>query len=171
MSQISARREAASNSARQHWLARRLLDRTSLITTHFRPTFFAEWIGWYFIRKDDQGRLRLPVGDGRHAPIAGQDQADVIAAILENPTALDRQVCFLHGPKEMDHHGIAEAVSSTLGRPASYKPIGIDEFGEGLDRVGFPAHVTEHPQNVVDYQNGIFTGTNNWSRSSGITRP
>ena len=28
MSQVSARREAASNAARQHWLAERLLDRS-----------------------------------------------------------------------------------------------------------------------------------------------
>jgi NAD(P)H dehydrogenase (quinone) len=42
MSQISARREAKSKAARQHWLAERLLDRTALLTTHLRPTFFAE---------------------------------------------------------------------------------------------------------------------------------
>jgi uncharacterized protein YbjT (DUF2867 family) len=42
MSQISARREALSDAARQHWLCERLLDRTGLLTTHLRPTFFAE---------------------------------------------------------------------------------------------------------------------------------
>ena len=40
MSQISARREAKSNAARHHWLAERLLDRSALVTTHLRPTFF-----------------------------------------------------------------------------------------------------------------------------------
>jgi NAD(P)H dehydrogenase (quinone) len=44
MSQISARREAVSNQARQHWLAERLLDRTAMLTAPLRPTFFAEWI-------------------------------------------------------------------------------------------------------------------------------
>src|SRR5262249_18398040 len=41
MSQISARRDAGSVAARQHWLSERLLDRTDLLTTHIRPTFFA----------------------------------------------------------------------------------------------------------------------------------
>lgn len=44
MSQISARREAKSDAARQHWIAERLLDRTALVTTHLRPSFFMEWL-------------------------------------------------------------------------------------------------------------------------------
>jgi hypothetical protein len=35
MSQISARREANSNAARQHWIGERLLDRTAMQTAHF----------------------------------------------------------------------------------------------------------------------------------------
>src|SRR5258705_12928030 len=41
ISQISARREAKSNAARQHWLADRLRERTTIETTHLRPTVFA----------------------------------------------------------------------------------------------------------------------------------
>ena len=70
MSQISARREAKSNAARQHWLAERLLDRTTMVTTHLRPTFFAELINWFWVRRENEGVLRLPFGNGRHAPIS-----------------------------------------------------------------------------------------------------
>src|SRR5258708_33709205 len=42
MSQISARREAASNAAQQHWIGERLLDRAPFGVTHLRPTFFAD---------------------------------------------------------------------------------------------------------------------------------
>ena len=103
MSQISARTEATSNAARQHWLAERRLDRTAMRTAHLRPTFFAEWLLWFWNRRDDEGLLQLPLGDGRHAPIAAEDQAYVIAAILENPEPHDRQVYPLHGPVEMSH--------------------------------------------------------------------
>src|SRR5258708_8112214 len=41
MSQISAPREAASNQARQHWLAQPLPDRPPTLTPHLRPTLFA----------------------------------------------------------------------------------------------------------------------------------
>ena len=43
MSQISARREATSNAARQHWIAERLFDRTALVTAHLRPR--SSWSG------------------------------------------------------------------------------------------------------------------------------
>jgi NAD(P)H dehydrogenase (quinone) len=44
MSQISARAEAGSDAARQHWLAERWLDWAPFTVTHLRPTFFAEWL-------------------------------------------------------------------------------------------------------------------------------
>jgi uncharacterized protein YbjT (DUF2867 family) len=58
MSQISARREAKSDAARAHWIAERLLDRTALVTTHLRPTFFTFWLNLYWIRHNDEGIYR-----------------------------------------------------------------------------------------------------------------
>jgi NAD(P)H dehydrogenase (quinone) len=92
MSQISARREAKSHAAQQHWLAERLLDRAAFGTTHLRPTFFAEWLKWQWLRNEHDGVLQLPFGTGRHAPIAGVDQANVIAAVLQNPAPHNRQI-------------------------------------------------------------------------------
>jgi NAD(P)H dehydrogenase (quinone) len=81
MSQISARREAGSNAAQQHWIAERLLDRSPFDVIHLRPTFFADNFIYFrrSIAQDDV--IRLPFGEGRHAPIAVEDQARVIAAI------------------------------------------------------------------------------------------
>ncbi|MEU8385191.1 NAD(P)H-binding protein, partial [Streptosporangium sp. NPDC048865] len=104
MSQISARREAGSDAARQHWLCERLLDRTDLLTTHLRPTFFAEWLNSWWELRDGEGYLRLPFGEGRHAPIASADQAHVIAAVLLDPEPHDRATYTLHGPVELNHH-------------------------------------------------------------------
>jgi NAD(P)H dehydrogenase (quinone) len=172
MSQISARREAVSNAARQHWLAERLLDRTAMLTAHLRPTFFAEWIIWSWGRERDEGLLRLPFGNGRHAPVAAVDQAYVIAGILENPEPHDRRAYSLHGPVEMDYYGIAAAVSRALGIPVRYEPISIDEFADDLASVGGSSHLIQHLSNVaVDYQNGIFSGTNNLIEVIGNRTP
>jgi NAD(P)H dehydrogenase (quinone) len=172
MSQISARREAVSNQARQHWLAERLLDRTSMLTAHLRPTFFAEWMSWWWGRQGDEGVLRLPFGTGRHAPVAAVDQAYVIAAILENPDPHDRQAYPLHGPVEMDYYGIAAAVSRALGIPVSYQPISVQEFADGLASLGKSPHLIQHLSNVaVDYQNGVFQGTNNLIEVVGNRSP
>jgi NAD(P)H dehydrogenase (quinone) len=172
MSQISARREAVSNAARQHWLCERLLDRTSLLTTHLRPTFFAEWLTWWWGLEDGKGILRLPMGEGRHAPIAGIDQAHVIAAVLENPEPHDRQVYPLYGPVELDHHGIAEAMSRALGIPVTYEPISVEQFAEGLASIGKSDHAIQHLSSVaIDYRNGIFQGTNNLVEVIGNRTP
>lgn len=43
MSRVSARRDAKSNSAQQHWLPERLLNEYAFSTTELLSTFFAEW--------------------------------------------------------------------------------------------------------------------------------
>jgi uncharacterized protein YbjT (DUF2867 family) len=106
MSQISARREAKSNAARAHWIAERLLDRTALVTTHLRPTFFTFWLNMCWIRHNHEGIYRLPFADARHAPIDAADQAKVIAAILQNPDPHSRQIYPLSAPKNSTGTGL-----------------------------------------------------------------
>jgi NAD(P)H dehydrogenase (quinone) len=162
MSQISARREAKSHAAQQHWLAERLLDRSAFITTHLRPTFFAEWLKWQWHRSGDEGLLRLPLGNGRHAPISGRDQAGVIAAVLQNPAPHDRQIYPLVGAEELDHYGIADRIADTLGIPVRYQPVDIPTFAAALTAQGRTDFFVQHISSVAqDYQDGIFAGENN----------
>ncbi|HYZ52184.1 MAG TPA: hypothetical protein VE733_01540 [Streptosporangiaceae bacterium] len=169
MSQISARPEAASNAARQHWLAERILDWSPVPVTHLRPTFFAEWLVTSY---QPDGTLPLPFGDGRHAPIAAEDQARVITAILEDPAPHADQAYPLFGPTEMNHYEIAEEMSKALGKPVTYKPISLDEFTERLRSRGFNDHFIQHLRAVaIDYRNGVFAGTNDIVRSVGGTEP
>ncbi|WP_433296674.1 NmrA family NAD(P)-binding protein [Pseudonocardia sp. CA-142604] len=161
MSQISARREAGSNAARQHWLCERLLDRTNLLTTHIRPTFFAEWLTVQWERRGGEGYLRLPFGEGRHAPIAAADQSRVIAALLRDPEPHNHAVYTLHGPVEQNHHEIAGVMATSLGIPVHYEPISVEEFALAMRERGHDEHLVQHLSNVaVDYQNGVFAGTN-----------
>jgi NAD(P)H dehydrogenase (quinone) len=162
MSQISARREAKSHAAQAHWIAERLLDRRAFMTTHLRPTFFAEWLKWAWLRNDGEGVLQLPFGTGRHAPIAARDQADVIAAVLQNPAPHDRQIYPLVGALELDHYAIADTIAETLGFPVRYEPIDIPTFAAALTAKGRTDFFVQHISNVAkDYQHGIFAGENN----------
>jgi NAD(P)H dehydrogenase (quinone) len=96
----------------------------------------------------------------------------VIAAILENPEPHHRQTYPLHGPVETDYHEIASAVSRALGIPVSYEPISIQEFADGLASLGGSTHLIQHLSNVaVDYQNGVFSGTNNLIEVIGNRTP
>jgi NAD(P)H dehydrogenase (quinone) len=173
MSQISARRGAPSDAARIHWLGERILDWSPVAATHLRPTFFAEWFtrfGATGIR--EEGVLRLPFGDGRHAPITAEDQGRVIAAILEHPEEHANQAYPLFGAAEMNHYQIAEAISEALGSPVRYEPADIPTWIEGIKAQGFPQFAAQHLANVaVDYQNGIFAGNNDLVERIGGKKP
>ena len=99
MSQKSAREDSQSHAALAHWLSERVFDWSGLPVSHIRPTLFSEWMlyGAAMIR---QGTWLVPFGTGRHAPIAGEDQARVIVGILENPKAHAGNTYPLVGPVE-----------------------------------------------------------------------
>jgi NAD(P)H dehydrogenase (quinone) len=172
MSQISARREATSNAARHHWIAERLLDRSALVTTHLRPTFFTFFMNMFWIREGDQGIYRLPFADARHAPIDAADQAHVIAAILQNPDPHDRQLYPLFGAEELNWHEIAAKVQATLSIPVRYEPIDIPTFAAGLTAAGASPYFVQHISSVAqDYRDGIFAGVNNLVEAIGGVKP
>jgi NAD(P)H dehydrogenase (quinone) len=164
MSQISARREAKSHAARDHWISERVFDWSGTPVTHLRPTFFAQWLtypGQVANIKTD-GVLRLPFGDGRHAPIAAEDQGRVIAAVLRNPAPHAGKIYPLYGPVEMNHYEIAFEMSKALGREITYQPIDLELFKKRLGSdAKFSDTFAQHLMSVaVDYQSGVFAGTN-----------
>src|SRR5260370_35868900 len=122
MSQISAREDSKSYAARDHWIAERLFDWSGVPTVHLRPTFFSEWLSLPFVRSTivENGIIDLPYGDGRHAPIAAEDQARGIATILAKPAAHVGKPYTLRGPTALHRCGIAAALSGLLGRTLSY---------------------------------------------------
>lgn len=164
MSQISARPDTQSNAAREHWLAERIFDWAGIGVTHLRPTFFADWFTYtpvaFSILTD--GKLQLPFGSGRHAPIAAEDQARVIVSILKDPEAHRGQTYELFGPVEGTHTDHAAAIGRALGRSVEYEPVPIELFKAAV-KAAYPDgdHLAQHLGGVaVDYQNGIFSGTN-----------
>ena len=161
MSQISAREDSKSHAARDHWIAERIFDWSGVPTIHLRPTFFSQWLLYPFARKTivEQNVIDLPYGTGRHAPIAAEDQARLIAALLTKPAAHIGKTYTLHGPTELDQPGIAAAISEVLGRKISYQPLTIPAYRERLEKFGLPEFLIQHFCAIaVDYQNGIFSG-------------
>ena len=194
MSQVSARSDAKSHSARDHWLAEQVLDWSGLNVTHIRPTYFAEWL-LYLAPMIRQGAIYAPFTTGRHAPIAGEDQGRVIAGILQNPQPHRGKVYPLYGPIELTYEEIAQIVGRVLGRRIEYRSMPIEPWAELVakasagrpprndagslyaeaDRItGKPGSdfLIQHLREVaIDHTNGVFAGTNDLVATIGGRAP
>src|SRR4051812_40251745 len=81
MSQISARREAKSNAAQDHWVGEQILNMTGIPTVHLRPTFFDDWFLYIHDGIKQDNSIVLPFGNGRWAPVDSADLGRVVAKI------------------------------------------------------------------------------------------
>jgi NAD(P)H dehydrogenase (quinone) len=177
MSQKSAREDAKSHAATDHWLSERVFDWSGLTVAHIRPTYFAEWL-LYLAPMIKAGLLHVPFGTGKHAPIAAEDQGRVIAGILEDPAAHKGKIYPLFGPVEYTYEETAQVLSRVLGRPVQYKQVAFEEFQKafeaGRKTIGRPVNdfLFQHLREVaIDHQNGIFAGTNDLVEELGGRPP
>jgi NAD(P)H dehydrogenase (quinone) len=161
MSQMTARPDALSDTALQHWLAERVFDWAGTPVTHLRPTAFDEWL--LYVRKGiREGQYRVPFGPtGKFATISAEDQGAVIAEILANPEPHAGQTYPLLGPVELTPPEIAEIVSQTLGKPVRYEHItGAQWVDEASSAPGNP-FLVQHISAIAEmHAQGQMAGTN-----------
>jgi len=163
LSQRSASRTSTSHSCQDTWVAEQVLNWSGLPVTHLRPTYFLEWLlyPWQLPLFLEKGILRMPVGKGRHAPIASADIGRVVAAVLEKPNGHAGQTYPLFGPVEMDHHQMAAELAVALGRKIFFQNISIEDYCKSLEKMGLPAYVIQHFEGAMDdYQHGVMAGMN-----------
>ena len=159
MSQITARPDHASPAARQHWLAERVLDWSGIGVTHLRPPFFLENlfnVAAPTIRTE--GKIYLPYGQGRHAPIAGEDVARVAVAILTDPAGHRGKTYVPTGPASLSMIEQASVFSRVLGRAVEYVDIPVERWRQILSQVDIMTPwLIEHLSRVAEsHQHGEF---------------
>jgi uncharacterized protein YbjT (DUF2867 family) len=159
MSQITARPDHASPAARQHWLAERVLDWSGIGVTHLRPPFFLENlfnVAAPTVRTE--GKIYLPYGQGRHAPIAGEDIARVAVGILTDPAAHRGKTYVPTGPASLSMMEQAGVFSGVLGRPVEYVDIPVERWRQILSHVDvMTPWLIEHLSRVAEsHQHGEF---------------
>jgi len=163
LSQRSANRESSSDSCRDTYIAEEILNWSGLSVIHLRPTYFLEWLLYpWQLPYLQQGVLRMPVGKGRHSPIAADDQGRAIAALLKNPEAHIGTTIPLSGPVEMDHEQMAAELSDALGRKIVFQDLPIDEYCSSIEAMGVPQYIVQHLGGAMaDYQQGRMSGADN----------
>jgi NAD(P)H dehydrogenase (quinone) len=148
VSGMSLRNMIGSLQHRQHWLAEQVLNWSGLPVVHVRPTVFQEvpfFLPWAAeqIRRDDA--IRLPFGSGHTSPVAVQDVAEVIAAILVDPAQHIGKLYELTGPRSLDMNGLAGEYSKALGRPVTYVDVPMETWhDEELRARQLPEYLTQH---------------------------
>ncbi len=160
LSQISARENSESPLARHHWLSENIFDWADIGAVHVRATFFAEML--YILGGKTipaEGKLYLPYGSQRHAPVAAADIARVVVGVLREPTLHVGERYVVTGPKNMTVGEMADVLSSELGRPVQYVDLPNEAWGQILsEQVGLPEFLVTHLKAVADdHKNGVFS--------------
>lgn len=138
------------NPALPHWRMERMVREAGLTTTAVRPAYFAQNLVSAFgadIRL--RSELVLASGRGRVSFVDTRDVAAVATRLLVDPQAPAPRALTLTGPQALTFTEAAAVLSTELGRPVVYRPVGLwarrrSLLAQGLD----PAYV--RVQLVID---------------------
>jgi uncharacterized protein YbjT (DUF2867 family) len=152
LAQMSITETTASPQHKLHWLAEQALDWSGLPVVHVRPTVFLDGFFLIFVAGSvrEANQIRLPFGDGKTSPVAAEDVARVVAALLADPRPHIGKVYHLTGTQSEDMHFYAREYSKALGRTITYRDVPVGQWREGLLESGLPIHLVNHLTTMAD---------------------
>ena len=113
-----------SPQSKLQWLSEQALNWSGLPVVHVRPTVLLE--GFFLILTPESVRetnqIRLPFGQGKTSPVAVEDVARVVAALLANPEPHIGKIYHVTGPQSENMDFYAQDYSKALGRTITYLP-------------------------------------------------
>lgn len=92
----------------------------------------------------DHDTLALPFGTGRTSPIAANDVANVVTAVLLAPQRHIGSVYELTGPAALHIDELAHEYSGALGRPITAAHLSYDDWFDQLAGTDLNPHVQQH---------------------------
>jgi uncharacterized protein YbjT (DUF2867 family) len=152
VSQMTLTSREESHQQRLFWLAEQIMNWSGVPMVHVRPTVLLDnplftVLARRSVRERDV--LALPFSTGRTSPIAAEDVAQVVAALLLTPPKAG-QVYELTGPQVLDVNGLAEQYSRALGRTIRAEDIPYDDWlRQYLRNSGQSDLVQQHLATVV----------------------
>jgi uncharacterized protein YbjT (DUF2867 family) len=152
LAQMSITETTPSPQHKLHWLAEQALNWSGLPVVHVRPTVLLE--GFFLILTPESVResnqIRLPFGEGKTSPVAVDDVARVIAALLTDPQPHIGKTYHLTGPHSENMHFFAQEYSEALGRTITFADIPVEPWRDGLLKRGLPVHLVNHLTTMAD---------------------
>ncbi|MDK2744563.1 MAG: NAD(P)H-binding protein [Nitrospira sp. BO4] len=152
LAQMSITESTPSPQHKLHWLAEQALNWSGLPVVHVRPTVLLD--GFFLIFTPDSvkesNQIRLPFGEGKTSPVAVEDVARVIAALLADPKPHIGKTYHLTGPQSENMQFFAQEYSKALGRKITFADIPVEAWQDGLLKRGLPAHLVHHLATMAD---------------------
>lgn len=132
---LAAAPEATFTFARDHWHTEQHIRATGVAYTFLRDSLYQDALPFF---ADSEGVIRGPAGDGRFAPVARDDVAEVAAAVLRGAGAHDGRGYDLTGPAAVSMAEVAAELTRASGRPVRYHPETLEEAYASRARFGAP---------------------------------
>jgi len=152
VSQMSITETTSSPQQKLHWLAEQALNWSRLPVVTVRPTALFE--GSFLILTSDSVResnqIRLPFGDGKTSPVAVEDVARVIAALLADPRPHIGKIYNLTGQQSENMYFYAKEYSQALGRTITYEDIALEPWRQALLKHGMSVFLVDHLATMAD---------------------
>jgi uncharacterized protein YbjT (DUF2867 family) len=98
----------------------------------------------------ESNEIKLPFGEGKTSPIAAEDVARVVVALLTNPQPHIGKIYHLTGPQSENMNFYAQEYSKALGRTITYQDIPVTPWKEALLKGGLPVHLVKHLETMAD---------------------
>jgi uncharacterized protein YbjT (DUF2867 family) len=152
LAQMSITETTESPQHKLHWLSEQALNWSGLPVVHVRPTVFLEGFFLMFIADSvrESNQIRLPFGEGKTSPVAAEDVARVVAALLANPQPHIGKIYHLTGPQSENMHFYAQAYSKALGRTITFQDIPLKPWRNKLLKRDLPLHLVHHLATMAD---------------------
>jgi len=152
VSQMTLTSSEESRQQQLFWLAEQIMNWSGVPVVHVRPTVLLDNLLFTVLARRsvrERDTLALPFGTGRTSPIAAEDVARVVAALLLTPPKAGH-VYALTGPQVLDIKGLAEQYSRALGRTIRAEDIPYDDWlRQYLRNSGQSDLVQQHLATVV----------------------
>ena len=170
MSSIEATPDATSPIPKLHLESEEYIKQSGLAWTMIKPNFYMQNLLASAGTIKDQGKIFLPMGEGKTGMIDTTDVGKVIAKVLseDGHESMNHEIT---GPEILSFYEVAEIFSKALGKQVDYVDVPMDAYKETLGQF-----LTNqwHLDAVIDLFKGIAEGgiedkTNTFNELMGET--
>ena len=154
MSSIEATQDATSPIPKLHLESEEYIKQSGLAWTMIKPNFYMQNLLASAGTIKEQGKIFLPMGDGKTGMIDTTDVGKVLAKVLseDGHESMNHEIT---GPEILSFYEVAEIFSQVLGKQVDYVDVPMDAYKETLGQF-----LTNqwHLDAVIDLFKGIAEG-------------